>query len=192
MKHTIKTIGLLAILAAGAAHADARDEVVAAFQKVMDEGSYRMHMTADTRQGTVESTMDVQWPDRFRMKNDGGEFIILPTGTWMNAGGQWMKMPMNMSQMIQGYSKDAMQKGVAAIQEVTLVGEETVQGCASKRYSYAARGEFMGVKSDSQTEVWICQDNGLPVQLVSKERGKDDSVTMVYDWDTAIDIRAPN
>jgi len=192
MKHSIKTLGLLAVFAAGAAHADARDEVVAAFQKAMDDGSYRMHMTADTRKGKVESTMDVQWPDRFRMKNEGGEFIILPSGTWMNAAGQWMKMPMNMSQMIQGYSKDAMEKGVQAIQDVELLGEETVQGCASKRYRYAARGEFMGIKSDSVTEVWVCQDSGLPVQLVSGERGKKDTVTMVYDWDAAIDIRAPN
>lgn len=192
MKHTVKTLGLLAALAAGAAHADARDEVTAAFGKMMEEGSYRMHMTADTRQGKVESTMDVQWPDRFRMKHDSGEFIILPAGTWMNAGGQWMKVPMNMSQMIQGYSKDAMQKGVDAIQEVTLLGEDTVQGCDSKRYGYSARGEFMGVKSNSETEVWICQDNGLPVQMVSKERGKNDTVRIVYDWDTKIDIRAPN
>src|SRR5690606_33701050 len=110
MKYSVKIVGLLAMLAAGAVHADAREDVVAAFQKVMDHGSYRMHMTADTRKGAVESTMDVQWPDRFRMKNEGGEFIILPTGTWMNAGGQWMKMPMNMSQMIQGYSKDAMEQ----------------------------------------------------------------------------------
>lgn len=192
MKTSIRTIGLLALVAAGAAHADARDDVAAAFGRVMEEGSYRMSMTADTRRGEVRTTMDVQWPDRFHMKHDGGEFIVLPSGTWMNAGGQWMKVPMNMSQVIQGYSKDAFKKGVDALQEVTLLGEETVQGCASKRYAYSARGEFMGVKSDSQTEVWICGDNGLPVQMVSRERGKKDTVTIVYDWDTPIDIRAPN
>lgn len=192
MKYSILLAGALALSVVGTAQADPRAEVVAAFEKAMDDGSYRMHMSADTRKGKVESTMDVQWPDRFRMKTDGGEFIILPSGTWMNMGGQWMKSPVNMGQMIQGYTKDAMEQGVAAIQQVTLMGEERVQGCDAKHYSYSAKGEFMGVKSDAETEVWVCQDSGLPIQLKSNERGKKDVVTMVYDWDADIDIRAPN
>ncbi len=191
MKLAMTALALAAALVAGAAHADARDDVVAAFHKVMEDGSYRMTMTADTDQGPMETRMDVQWPDRFHMKHAGGEFIILPAGTWMNAGGQWMKVPMNMSQMIDAYSKDAMEKGVDAIRDVTLVGEETVQGCDARHYRYNASGEFMGVKSDSESEVWICEDSGLPVQMVSGERGKDARVRIVYDWDATIDIRAP-
>ena len=192
MKHSTIALALCAVFASGAAQADPRAEVMAAFEKMMDDGSYHMRMSADTRNGVVSNEMQVQLPDRFHMKNEGGEFIVLPSGTWMNAGGQWMKMPMNMSQMIAGYSTEAMEKGMAAIQDVQYLGEESVEGCDSKHYSYNARGEFMGIKSDSQTEVWVCGDNGLPVRMVSSERGKDDKVTITYDWDKPVDIRAPN
>lgn len=196
MKHSSKrtaiALALVGAFAAGAAHADARGELIDAFQKVIDDGSYRMTMDAESRRGSTKMEMLVQLPDRFHMKNEGGEFIVLPAGTWMNAGGQWMKMPMNMSKMIAGYSADAMKQGMAAIQDVSYVGEETAEGCSAKRYRYSARGEFMGVKNDSESDVWICQDDGLPVRIVSNERGKTDKVTIVYDWDAPVNIKAPN
>ena len=192
MKQLAMVVALLAALGAGTAHADPRAEVVDAFEKAMDDGSYRMLMDASQGGRTVRSEMSVQLPNRFHMKNEGGEFIVLPAGTWMNAGGQWMKMPMNMSQMIEGFGAEAIEKAMASIQEVEYVGEAEAEDCGSKHYRYRAAGEFMGVKSDTETEVWICQDNGLPVRMVSNERGKADKVTIVYDWKTPVDIQAPN
>ena len=44
-----------------------------------------------------------------------------------------------------------------------LLGEETVEGCASKNYRYVQSGEFMGVRSNSEAVISICQTHGKPV-----------------------------
>ncbi|HET6602804.1 MAG TPA: hypothetical protein VFG21_01110 [Xanthomonadaceae bacterium] len=184
------TMWMLAMLAggfAGPALADARGEVETAMRRMMDEGSFRAHMTSAGQQ----MTMDVQLPDRFRLKNEQGEFIILPQGTWMNAGGQWMQFPMNMSQLTQGFSTRALEEGINAVQQVDYVGEETVQGCSSRQYRYRTMGTVMGIKTDTDSQLWVCQDNGLPIKAVSSERGKSEQVTILYDWAARIDIQPP-
>lgn len=180
------------LLAAGVAHAEPRDDIVAAFRKAMDDGSYRMVMNVPTPQGPMETTMDVELPDRFHMKHAQGEFIVLPEGTWMNAAGNWMKAPMDMSQMTESFSQQAMEDGIAAIQNVRVIGEETIDGCDATRYAYDARGEILGNSTDSEVEVAICNDSGLPVAMSTTERGSGQSVSIRYDFDAEIDIRAPN
>ena len=183
-----------AVLLAGSAFsasalADARQDVIDSFTKAFSRGEYTAQIATQVRGKDYTTTMRVEWPSKFHMKNPDTEMIILPQGTWMNAGGQWMQMPMNMSQMIASYSKDAMEKGIQGLGEVSEVGEETVEGCASKLYRYTASGEFMGVKSKSDSEVAICQDNGYPVRVRSRD-GKD-AVTIVYDFATDVDIQPP-
>lgn len=171
--------------------ADPQAEVEGAFRKVMADKSYNAVITSEAKRRTTVIHMVVELPDRFHMKTEGMEVIILPDGTWMNAGGQWMRAPVNMSQMIAGYTGEAIEKGVDSIGKVEYVGEEDVQGCASKNYRYSQSGEFMGMKSSGEALVSICQSNGKPVRIVSKEQGKSDTVTIVYDWETPVNIRAP-
>lgn len=174
---------------AGVAQADARQDVIDSFTKAFSRGEYIAQIATEVKGRDYTTTMRVEWPSKFHMKNPDTEMIILPEGTWMNAGGQWMKMPMNMSQMIAGYSKDAMEKGIQGMGDVREVGEETVEGCASKLYAYTASGEFMGVKSKSESEVAICQDDGYPVRVRAKD-GKE-AVTITYDFSTDVDIQPP-
>lgn len=176
---------------ASAALADPQAEVESTFRKVMADKSYNAVITSEAKRRTTVIHMLVQLPDRFHMKTEGMEVIILPEGTWMNASGQWMRSPVNMSQMIAGYTGEAMEKGIGSIGKVEYVGEEDVQGCTSKNYRYSQSGEFMGMKSQGESLLSICQSNGKPVRIVSKEAGKSDSVTITYDWDTPVNIRAP-
>lgn len=171
--------------------ADPRAEVEASFRKVMADQAYNAVISVEGGRRATEMHMKVQLPDRFHMKGEGTEIIILPEGTWMNAGGQWIESPVNMSQMIAGYTSEAMEKGVGSIGQVEYLGEESVQGCDSKNYRYSASGEFMGMRSNSEAVVSICGDNGKPVRIVSNEKGKKEKVTIVYDWETPVDIRRP-
>jgi hypothetical protein len=93
--------------------------------------------------------------------------------------------------MIAGYTGKAMEEGIDSIGKVEFLGEAEVQGCASKNYRYSQSGKFMGMKSSGESVLSICQSNGKPVQIVAKEQGKSDAVTIVYDWDTPVSIRAP-
>ncbi|SDD23927.1 hypothetical protein [Aquimonas voraii] len=181
-----------ASLGADAALADARDEVVAAWQKTLDHGSYRMRMEVESRGRTTTQEMDVQLPSSFHMRSPDSEMILLPQGTWMRVNGNWMQMPMNMSRMVEAYSAEAIEEGKRGLAEVERIGEGMVEGCDAVSYRYTTRGKFMGVSSDSTTEMAVCKDSGLPRQLTSTSgKRRKDSVRIVYDFETPIDIRPP-
>lgn len=180
---------LLAALCAGGAAASDRDELVKAFDKAMDKGRYSASIETQMRGRPYSTEMKVIFPDRYHMRTPDAEIIILPQGTWMNAGGQWMKMPMNMSQQIASYSREAMKRGMASVTEVTRHGSETIAGCESDLYRYRASGEFMGVKDSSQAIAAICRDSGLPVRVVSVGA---EPVTIHYDFESEVSIAPPN
>jgi hypothetical protein len=183
------TLGIAALLAGGTAVASDRDELVGAFEKAMDKGRYTASIVAQVRGKPYTTEMKVIFPDRYQLKTPDTEMVILPQGTWMNAAGRWMKMPVNMSQQIASYSREAMKRGMASVTEVTQQGSEEVAGCESDLYRYRASGEFMGMKDSSQAVAAICRDTGLPVRVVAVG---DQGVTIHYDFDSEVSIQAPN
>lgn len=182
---------LCALAAAAPAQAGPKEVLAESFGKAFGKGGFRAETTVDVDGKPYVTRMDVQWPDRFHMKTPDTEMIILPGATWMNAGGQWMNMPMDMSKMIQGFSKQSVDEGVASLDQVEEIGSETIRGCDSTLYSYTTRGKFMGAESDSQAEIAICSTTGYPIRLVSRDKGGQVQATVHYDFETAIDVRAP-
>ena len=82
------------------AQADPKADILAAHAAMMAKGKFRTVNKVTSNGETSTSTNVVQWPDRYQIKTKDMEMIILPEGTWMNQGGQWMKMPMNMAGMV--------------------------------------------------------------------------------------------
>ncbi len=193
MRSTIRLPLLLVGMAAcvsGAAHADARDEVMQAFRSAMADGSYRMSIEVDNRRGPVKTQLDVQMPDRFHMKSAEAEFVIVPGGTWINAGGRWMRVPVDMSAQMQGFRiQDLEQAG--ELSDVQKLGREDVGGCASDLYRYRATSQYAGRKHDADIELAVCSTSGKPVRVRSTPTAKGDPITILYDFETPIDIKAP-
>ncbi|MCK7594084.1 hypothetical protein [Pseudomarimonas salicorniae] len=189
-KHA-RRLGLgIALLGASAlVAASDRDELVDAFEKAMDKGRYSARIDTQVNGRPYGTEMQVIFPDRYHLRTPDTEMVILPQGTWMNAGGQWMKMPINMSQQIASYSREAMKRGMASVSDVVQQGSETINGCESDLYRYRASGEFMGVKDSTQAVAAICRDSGLPVRVVSTG---SQSVTIHYDFESEVSIEAPN
>lgn len=186
------SISLALGLIASSAHADPRDEVIAAFRNAVSDTTYRMQIEVANSRGPVRSQIDVQMPDRFHMKAEEVEFITIPGGTWINAGGRWMKVPVDMSKQIQGYQLDKMDESMASISNVESLGNETVNGCKSQLYRYEASSNFAGRKSDDELELAVCETTGKPIRLRSTPKGRGEPVTISYDFDAEIDIRPPN
>jgi hypothetical protein len=172
--------------------ADARGEVMAAFEAAMAKKSYRAVSVSEHRGKSFESQIQVQLPGSFHIKSPESEVIVLPSGTWMNAGGQWMKLPMDMSKMIQGISLTAMKEGANLVQDVRELPDAEVAGCASSQYAYRTSGEVMGIKADADVEIAICDDTGLPVRIISTDIKGKSRTTITYDYEAPVDIRAPN
>ena len=192
MRNSMMTgVVLAGTLAAGPVLADPRQEVMDAFTKAFARGEYIARITTQVSGKPYIMHMQVEWPNKFHMKNPDTEMVILPQGTWMNAGGNWMKMPVDMSKMIEGYSKEAVDQGLQGMVDVRETGSEDINGCASKVYQYTATGRFMGVENNSEAEVAICGDSGYPVRLKTLEKGSRDSVSIDYDFTADVSIVAP-
>ncbi|ODU46439.1 hypothetical protein [uncultured Aquimonas sp.] len=194
MHRTLTLLCSFAVLCLGAdaARADARDEVIAAWENTMARGSYRMQMSTESRGRTQSQEIDVQLPSSFHMRSPETEMVMLPQGTWMRVNGSWMRMPVNVSQMAEAYSADAIEQGKQSLQQVERVGEGVVEGCDAVTYRYTSSGKFMGIRNDSTTEMAVCKGSGLPRLLTSTSGGRRaDTVRIVYDFEAAIDIRPP-
>jgi hypothetical protein len=181
----------IGLLTAAPAQADARAEVTAAFQAAMQASSYRLQIVVENKRGPIRSQMDVQLPDRFHMKADEAEFIIIPGGTWINAGGRWMKVPVDMSKQMQGYRLQDVGEASAKIEQIEKVGSEDIAGCVSSIYRYSTTSTFAGRSSDDEVELAVCDASGKPIRLRSTPKSKGDAVVIHYDFDAVIDITAP-
>ncbi|AVP97825.1 hypothetical protein C7S18_11730 [Ahniella affigens] len=177
--------------------AGVRAELISLWSKMLasKDLAYRAHMvTTDKKGRKFESTMAVQWPNRFHMKNPDSEMIILPQGTWMNAGGNWMKMPMDMSKMIQQYTPDAIKAGMDGIRAVSFLGESDVNGKNCKQYRYDFDSKVMGIRSTGTATISLDASTGFPVRMetTGEAMGQKSSTVVDYEYDPTIRITAPN
>jgi len=189
----------LAATVATPAHANADAEVRAAMEKsyaaMLARGAFRVDSTVEMRGGNQKSVIEAVWPDRFRIRSitDGTEFIVVPEGTWMNIGGSWMRMPMDMSAMTKAFSQEAMREGLASIANAEVLGIEDVGGRKARVYAYDQSGRIMGIRSESRVKAWIDDANDLVLRMEvdGKAMGKSSRTINVYDWDAKVSIDPP-
>lgn len=188
------------VLALGAAPAfadDARAELIASWSKMIaaKDLAYRANMaTTDKKGRTYKSTMLIQWPNRFHVKNPDMEMIILPQGTWMNAGGNWMKMPVDMSKVIQQFTPEATKASMDGLTSVRSLGKAEVNGKACDRYEYDFDSKVMGVRSTGTATIALDAATGYPVRLetTGEAMGQKSTTVIDYEYDPGIRIVAPN
>lgn len=170
-----------------AAHAGARDEVIAAFMKAFEASRYRLTVR-DLRDEGGEAVIDVILPDRFHLRSPEGEFIVHPDGSWMRRGGAWQRVPMDMSYLIEAYRQPSREEAEASIGEVVLVGEEVVDGCAARTYRYRSDNEAFGSGSRGEEVLLsVCIRTGLPIRMKPTLQPG----SLHYDFEADIDIRPP-
>ena len=191
MKPAASVALLLATFLSTQASADPRDDVIAAFNAALAKQAYHVTTITQVRGKDYESHAAVQLPGSFHMTTPDSETIVMPRGSWMKMDGNWMKLPMDMSRMVENLTFEAMKNGEQYVQEVEATGSETIDGCAAQNYRYRTRGKVMGFKADSTVDLSVCQDTGLPIRLISTDaKGKSRS-ELRYDFNTPVEIHAP-
>jgi hypothetical protein len=192
MLRMMGTVFLL-LFAAQTAVADPRDEVIAAFDAVVAAGKYRVEVTTLTGKREHVMQLDVEFPNRFHMRSPDSEMILLPGGTWMRMGQEWMRMPVDMSKSVESYTQRALQEGRSSIEDVALLSEAVVAGCDARVYTYRQTGKFMGRESEGTVEMAVCKASGLPSQIITRTgtARKPTVVTSIYDFAADIRIQSP-
>jgi hypothetical protein len=82
--------------------------------------------------------------------------------------------------------------GPTRCRDVREIGTASVNGCDATTYAYRAEAKVMGVAAAADVELSICSASGLPTRVVSIDSKSKSRSVIDYDFDAAIDIRAPN
>jgi hypothetical protein len=188
---------LLALSLALPALAGPKEDIMAAHQKLVERGKFRMTSVTEGGGDTTRTEAMVEWPDRYHMKIDAAgqknEMIIIPGGTWMKQGGQWMKFPMDMGAMIQSMTPEAMKKAYDGMSNIREIGSAEVEGRDATGYAYDSKVTMMGVTSTSSVKLWIDDDTGLPLkqEIDGEAMGTKSTTVQVYDYESPVSVRAP-
>lgn len=186
-------VAVLAATAGGSARADARDEVIAAHRATYAAGAFRIRSEIDAGGKKMAQLVEIQLPGRYHVKSDQMEAIIVPGGSFMKPGGQWMRSPMDMGQMIQQYTEEGRKHAQESISNVQDLGAEAVDGKAAHAYSYDASGQAMGVKSNAHVTIWVDGADQRILRMVvdGEAMGHKSKTTQHYEYDPSISIVAP-
>jgi outer membrane lipoprotein-sorting protein len=187
---------LFAAAPAFAEDADARAELIGLWEKMLARRDLAFKVSSVTTTGKgkpINSVMQVQWPNRFHMKSDQSEMIILPGGTWMNMDGKWMKMPIDMQKMIAQFTPEMTSKSIQGTKNVRFVGLDTVKGKPVKVYLYDFDSEVMGINSSGTSKIFLSVTDGYPLRIETTGTAMRKTSTTIadYEYDDGIDIQAP-
>lgn len=162
---------------------------------MLARGAFRVDGTIEMKGGNQRSVIEAIWPDRFRIRSitQGTAFIKVPGGTWMNDGGSWMRMPMEMSALTEGSSEQAMREGITSIANAEVLGIEDLGGRKARVPAYGQSGTIMGIRSESRVKPWIDDATDLVsrMEIDGKAMRQSSRTIDVYDWNAKVAIDVP-
>jgi hypothetical protein len=193
---------LLALLLFACTPLASADDVVELLRRshaaMLEQGAFVTEMSADSGGRKVETRVEVVWPDRYHMTSSSSgadtEVIILPGQTWMKQSGQWMKLPMDMGQMIQAFQPDAMKQSIDNIANAEELAQDSVDGKSARVIRYDTEATVMGVRSKSSIKAWLDADTLLPLkqEIDGEAMGMRSRTTQRYSYPDGLTIEAPN
>jgi hypothetical protein len=192
---SILLLGALPALALESS-SDARAELIGSWQKMTAQRdlAFRVTSTIDMgKRAPMKSLTKVRWPNRFHMKNDQSEMVILPAGTWMKLDGNWMKMPIDMQKAVAQFTPEVTRQSMEMMQNVRFVGLDNVGVQPVKVYTYDFDGKIMGIRSSGTSKVFLSVASGYPLRIetTGKAMGKTSTTINEYEYDDSIRIESP-
>ncbi|MBX3689154.1 hypothetical protein [Dokdonella sp.] len=158
---TFLAIPVAALLAISPAQAAPKDELHAAFAKLIAARSFHAEVT-DVRKNTRLTSMDFVAPDRYRIKTAAGPTqLVIEDTVYMDMDGQLMKIPVpGVAKMIAQYRDPQFVQDIERGMQVTALPDENVDGEPAKVYAYSVTRP---VKADAKA--WISPSSALPIQV---------------------------
>ena len=181
---------------------DARSDVIRASKKFLDLPRFSATMDGmggGPNGGTpMNVALDFQAPDRFHMKylepsgQVRNEMMVIGRDMYMKHGPSWQKMPGAVGESIPNMRQFFDEKGLASLKDVKYVGDDTLDG--RKAYVYSYRNDVQNGQSPYPftSKIWVRSNDGLPQKIeVDYEAGELKTVTILYDYDKAVNIEPP-
>jgi hypothetical protein len=183
-------LGLL-LAATTASAADARDEVFKAYQKMMGS-KFTIDITTTTGSDTMKSHGDYDTVERIHFKSDKMEMIVLPEGTWMRTGDDWMKPPVDMSGMIKQFVPRSIEDMKAVTKNVTDGGMTMWNGTPVHAYAYSVDTTMMGIHVTSTNKIFVNASGQIVhVESDGEAMGRKSHTMQDVKYDDSIKVNAP-
>jgi hypothetical protein len=183
------TLLLICLFAAMPAWADARAQLHAAFVKFLAQSSFEARTHADVGGRAVDSTVEFQAPDRYRVTGAGRPpSVIIGSTMYLAIGGRTMQVPMPAGTIEQFRDPQALAQ-VERSATVEDLGLDAVGGVPARKFRYVTTGAH-----PADCLVWIGVASGLPIQLRATSGGKSSvvsTVTYARYGDPSIQVSAP-
>jgi hypothetical protein len=182
--------GLLALAVSGAALADARADLHAAFVRNLAAKSYRATIS-DLASGREVARVEFQAPDRYRIVAAGRPAGIIAGGKmYMDVNGRKLSVPAPAG-MLENYRSDAAWKRMETQAQISDAGASLVGAEPARKFHWVSSG-----KHASSGDAWVGLKSGrvLQVRIAGKAgAGNAGPVQVRYsDFDSAaIRIEAP-
>ncbi|MGI8639581.1 MAG: hypothetical protein ACR2MG_06465 [Pyrinomonadaceae bacterium] len=166
-----------------------REDIINATKKFSEVDSFAANLTGNASNQNFNMDMQYTAPDRYYIKNDISEIIIIGNDSYVNVEGNWKKVPMQMGDKIKELRNSFTEEGMKSLKDVEYIGKENLDGKEALAYRY--KTETKDVPSVN-SKIWIGADNGLPLKIEIEKTGKGSALmTTSYDYDKEIKIEAP-
>ena len=182
--HPFRLLLAVALSLPALAQAGPRDDVHAAYTRFLAAKSFRATVT-DVKKGQQLSQMDFVAPDRYHIRNGQGQMeqILIGDDAYTLIDGKRVKLPMpiKVGRIVGQYRNQSTLDELARDLEVTALGDDSVDGIATKVYAYTVTEP-----ARSDVKVWVGVASGMPVQLESQGRFmgvKSTTRLRYYDFD---------
>jgi len=191
LSRAVSLTGLL-LATITAAAADARDDIFRAYQKMMSS-RFTVDMTTVSGGDASKAHGDYETVERIHLKREGMEIIVVPEGTWMRSGSDWIQSPIDMSGMVKEIIPKSIDEMRAAIQNATDAGMTTWDGQPVHSYTYDVDTAIMGIHATSKYKIFV----GAVGQIVHVESdgeamGRISLTKQDIRYDDSIRVTAPN
>jgi hypothetical protein len=130
--------------------------------------------------------------DRIHFRNDKMEMIVVPEGTWMKTGSDWMKPPMDMSGMVKQFVPKSIEDLRAMTKNAADQGATTWNGQSVHAYSYDVDTTVMGIHVTSTNKIYL-NASGQIVHAESdgEAMGRKSHTTQDIRYDDSIRVNPP-
>lgn len=188
--------------AAAPAHAECRDEVVAAFSKQRDTKSFRMEANVISMQGPMKMTVDYALPNSIRQRivfatqpDQPIEAVMIGLKAWVNEGKGWGEAPQEVKGELDRQLRDVAQETDDQLGKFDCLGKQVIDGKELSAYRAAEgpRGKDTPGGNETARIIYIDPAIGLPVRtIVARPTALEKPLfKAIYSYPTDIKIEAP-
>ena len=173
---------------------DAKGDLEKIADRFMALSSFRATMNG-TGKNRFNSVVDFISPDKFQIRSElpngkSMEMRIIGKETYMNANGNWQKVPIDVGSQIPNLRETFNRDEIKKFTEIEYAGEDSIDGTPAYLYKYS--GAAMKGGSAYTSKTWVSKTSGLPLKIIADyETGDLKTMEITYDYTTKITIEVP-